>query len=373
MRHDVADIVLCQLIHRSLLSAGLTTASRYHWVPWRWNLLRDYCLLRYKQSLLVALTIVSNYFCLLSPDISFILLPDNFEALVDISLSSLSRDTWPVTDQSNRLSNMSLFTLGSRQRSGGWHSRKLGANTRSYEREHVAFNCAHVINYHRWVVISRDKRDSLIVARLLPPRSLESARACVRAFVRTYVRTYVWIYECVCVWVCVVRVRARAPVGSRSNPGAIRWRTDVLTGCSAPTTGVRWTIRREASGGRSATHSTPPRIWHPSSYPRHPPWTARCSAFARITLSSRGHRRTRCHAKLHNIFENTIRAIENELFGVVLVFAEKNIRHRFGRHTDEKKTCCLSIICLDSDVNPDVIITFHILSLDIKLFKCKCN
>jgi len=150
--------------------------------------------------------IISVYCLLIYRPYSF----HNFEALVDISLSSLSRDTWPVTDQSNRLSNMSLFTLGSRQRSGGWHSRKLGANTRSYEREHVAFNYAHVINYHRWVVISRDKRDSLIVARLLPPRSLESARACVRAFVRTYVRTYVWIYECVCVSVCCTCACARA-------------------------------------------------------------------------------------------------------------------------------------------------------------------
>jgi len=264
MRHDVADIVLCQLIHRSLLSAGLTTASRYHWVPWRWNLLRDYCLLRYKPSLLVALTIVSNYFCLLSPDISSILLPDNFETLVDISLSSLSRDTWPVTDQSNRLSNMSLFTLGSRQRSGGWHSRKLGANTRSYEREHVAFNCAHVINYHRWVVISRDKRDSLIVARLLPPRSLESARACVRAFVRTYVRTYVWIYECVCVSVCCTCVCARA-CGIQVQPWRDtmeNWRPNGLQrpDDGRPVNHSPWSERREIR-----------HPFNPSSYPNTPP------------------------------------------------------------------------------------------------------
>lgn len=33
------------------------------------------------------------------------------------------------------------------------------------------------------------------------------------------------------------------PLGSRSDRGATRWRTDVLTGCSAPTTGVGRTIR----------------------------------------------------------------------------------------------------------------------------------
>jgi len=165
---------------------------------------------------------------------------------------------------------MSLFTLSSRQRSDGWHSRELGANTRAYEREHVAFNCARVINYHRWVVISRDERNSLIVARLVPPFT-GIAQECSHAEMRSRARAY----GCVRLYVCVC-----APVGPRSNPGAMRWRTDVLTGCSAPTTGVRWTIRREASGGRSTTHSTPLRIRHPC--PRHPHRAARCSAFARF-------------------------------------------------------------------------------------------
>lgn len=246
-----------------LLSAGLTTASRYHWVPWRWNLPRDYlyrvcryCLLRYEPSLLVALTTFRNYsvYCLL--DISSVLLPDNSKTLVDIS--RISRDTWPVTDQSNRLSNMSLFTLGSRQRSGGWHPRWDLARTLDRTSEHVAFNCAHVINYHRWAVISRDKRDSLIVARLLPPRSLESAQGCSRTqrCARARVRTCVRVYGCVYVYVCVrARLWDPGPTLARYDGELTSWRA------AAP--------RRRAFGEPSTVRSERREIRHPfnpSSY-----------------------------------------------------------------------------------------------------------
>lgn len=85
-------------------------------------------------------------------------------------------------------------------------------------------------------------------------------RACMCVCACTCVGFCMWVCMCmcVCIYVCV-----RAPVGSRSVRGAVRWRTDVLTGCSAPTTGVRRTIRRKTERREIRAPPIPPPPRHP--------------------------------------------------------------------------------------------------------------
>lgn len=145
-----------------------------------------------------------------------------------------------------------------------------------------------------------------------------------------------------CLQVCMcVHVRARARLW---DPGP------TLARCDGELTSWRAAApRRRASGEPSAVKRAagdPPPIQPllvsdtlvvPAARNR----AVRCSAFARATLSSRGHRRTRCYAKLREILKNAIHAIENEFFGIALAFAEIRIRQKFRRNTLSKKHCLL--------------------------------